>query len=57
MKGHTYLVNLQLRLPGLFEYVYPFATSSIKGLKNIPGRVVFWPLLHIQQTFVKITVL
>ena len=29
--------NLQLRLPGLLKDVFPFAITSIKGLKNTTG--------------------
>ena len=34
-KGHT---HFQLRLVGLFKYVCPFVTTSIKGLKNTTDR-------------------
>ena len=36
-KGHTYLANLPLRRAGLFKYVCPFFTTSIKRLTNTIG--------------------
>ena len=46
-KSYILKQNLQLRLAGLFKYVCPFVTNSIKRLKNTTGSILHWLSPHI----------